>query len=83
MIPNMRILTVTCLGETERENARVTLSAMNVKMTAAVDGEMQGRPVKITAVFFVGEDMPTELVLSEFDLLQIESCIGAYGFFEE
>lgn len=82
MIPNMRVLTVTNLGETEAENARVTLSAMNIKMTAAVDGEIQGRPVKMTAIFFMDDMDPIELALSEFDLLQIESVVGAYGFYE-
>ena len=83
MHPNLRILTVTCLGDTEKENARVTLSAVNIKMTAAIDGEIQGRPIKKVAIFFIGEDMPTELIVTDFDLLQIESVVGAYGFLEE
>ena len=82
MHPNMRVLTVTSLGETEAENARITLSALNIKMTAAIDGEVQGRPAKLTSIFFLGDDEVVELALSEFDLLQIESVVGAYGFFE-
>ena len=47
---------VTSIGETEKENAQVTLSAMNIKMTLAVDGEMQGRPVKMTSILFLDGD---------------------------
>ncbi len=82
MIPEMRILRVTSIGETEKENAQVTLSAMNIKMTLAVDGEMQGRPVKMTTILFLDGDA-VEIAVSEFDLLQIENCVGAYGFYEE
>jgi hypothetical protein len=82
MIPNMRTLRVTDLGETAEENAQVTLSAMTIKMTAAVDGEIQGRPCKMTTIFFLEDSQPAFLALSDFDLLQIESVIGAYGFYE-
>jgi hypothetical protein len=82
MIPEMRILRVTSIGETEKENAQVTLSAMNIKMTLAVDGEMQGRPVKMTTILFLDGDA-VEIAVSEFDLLQIENCVGAYGFYQE
>ena len=72
MIPEMRIFRVTSIGETEKENAQVTLSAMNIKMTLAVDGEMQGRPVKMTTILFLDGDA-VEIAVSEFDLLQIEN----------
>ena len=83
MHPNIRVLTVTDLGETEAENARVTLSAMNIKMTAARDGTIQGRPIKETTILFMDDSQPISLALTEFDLLQIENCVGAYGFYEE
>lgn len=81
MIPNLRVLTVTSLGETEAENARVTLSAMNIKMTAAMDGQIQGRPAKITTILFLDSEA-IEIAISEFDLLQLESVVGAYSFGE-
>ena len=77
----MRVLRVTNLGETPEENAQVTLAAMNIKMTIAVDSEIQGRPVKTTTILFMDSEA-VELTLSEFDLLQIESVVGAYGFYE-
>ena len=82
MLPDgMRVLTVTSFGETAQEDLRVTLSPMNIKMTAAKDGEVQGRPIKMVAVLFMdGESV--ELNLNEYDLLQVENVIGAYGFFE-
>lgn len=82
MNPNMRVLTVTSLGETPEQDARVTLSAMNIKMTAALDGTIQGRPVKMTTILFMDSEA-IELALTEFDLLQVESVVGAYGFFED
>ena len=81
MIPEMRVLRVTDLGETEKENAQITLSAMTVKMTAAIDGEIQGRPCKVTTIFFLDDSEPVSLALSEFDLLQIEGVVGSYGFY--
>lgn len=82
MIPNMRVLTINSLGETEKENARVTLSAAMIKMVAAQDGVMQNRPVKIVTVYFLDSE-EVSFALTEFDLLQIESVVGAYGFLEE
>jgi hypothetical protein len=82
MHPNMRTLRVVDLGESPDQNASVTLSAMNVKMTASIDGEIQGRPCKMTTIFFLDDSEPAFLALSEFDLLQIESVVGAYGFYE-
>lgn len=82
MIPNLRVLTLTSIGKTEKENARVTLSGMNIKMTAAIDGEMQGRPVKMTTILFLDGD-GVEIALSEFDLMQLEGVVGAYSFGEE
>jgi hypothetical protein len=79
---NLRVLTVTNLGETEALNARITLSAMSIKMTAAMDGVIQDRPVKLTTILFLDDSDPVSLALSEFDLLQIESVVGSYGFFE-
>ena len=79
MEPNLSILTITSLGPTPEENLRITLSAMMIKMTAARDGIVQNRPVKITTVFFVDSD-PVELVLTDLDLAQVESVVGAYGF---
>jgi len=83
MIPNMRVLTVTSFGETPEENYRVTLSAMNIKMVAAQDGIVQGRPVKVTTVLFMDDPESVTLNLSEFDLLQVEGVVGSYGFMEE
>lgn len=85
MHPNLHVLTVTNIGETEADNARVTLSAMNIKMCVAVEGEAQGRPVKVTTIFFMGEGSNNgiELTLSELDLMQIESAVGTYGFVTE
>jgi len=83
MLPNMRVLTVLDLGETPEQNASVTLSALNIKMVAAMDGEVQGRPAKLVSVFFLGEDQPVGLTLTDFDLLQIQQVVGSYGFYEE
>jgi hypothetical protein len=80
---NMRVLTVIGLGETEADNARVTLAATNIKMTAAVDGVIQDRPVKMTTIIFTDDSEPVTLALSEFDLLQIENVVGSYGFVGE
>lgn len=82
MNPNMRILTVHSLGDTPDENYRVTLSAMSIKMVASQDGMVQDRPVKKTRILFEMGD-PVELNLSDFDLMQIESVVGAYGFMED
>lgn len=82
MHPNMRTLRVVDLGETAEENAQVTLSAMNVKMTAAIDGVIQNRPCKMTTIFFLDDSEPAFLALSDFDLLQIESVVGAFAFYE-
>ena len=82
MIPNMRVLTLTNLGETEAENARVTLSAVCIKMTAAMDGMVQGRPVKIVTILFLDDSEPISLSLSDLDCLQLESVVGAYGYYD-
>ena len=80
---DMRVLTITSFGETPELNARVTLAAMNIKMVSAVDGEMQGRSVKMTTILFLDDPHgKVELALSEFDLLQIESVVGSYGFLD-
>jgi hypothetical protein len=83
MMPDMRVLTLNSFGETAADDLRVTLSAMNIKAVIAQDGNVQNRPVKITTVMFMGDPEAVTLKLSEFDLLQLESVVGAYGFFEE
>jgi hypothetical protein len=82
MIPNMRVLTLNSFGETPEEDFRVTLSAMNIKMVAAQDGMIQNRPVKVTTVLFIGDSECVTLNLSDFDLNQLENCVGAYGYIE-
>lgn len=82
MNPNMRVLTLQHFGETEADNLQVTLSALLIKAVMAKDIEVQGRPVKQSIVLFMDSD-PIELNLSPIDLMQLESVVGAYGFFEE
>jgi hypothetical protein len=83
MHPNMRVLTLHSYGDTPEEDFRVTLAVMNIKMVAAQDGMVQDRPVKVTTILFMDDPEHVTLNLSEFDLLQIESVIGAYGFMED
>jgi hypothetical protein len=83
MLPNMRVLTLHSYGETSEEDFRVTLSVMNIKMVAAQDGMVQNRPVKVTTILFMDDPEHVTLNLSEFDLLQIEGIVGAYGFMEQ
>ncbi len=78
----MRVLTLSHFGEKPEDDLQVTLSAMNIKMTAAKDAQVQGRPVKNVTILFMDSD-PIELNLSAFDLLQLETIVGSYGFFEE
>lgn len=78
----MRVLTLTSYGESESENLRVTLPATNIKAVLARDGVIQNRPVKITAVLFMGDPEAIELKLSDFDLTQLESVVGAYMYEE-
>lgn len=78
MNADIRVLTFTHFGETEAENARMTLSPMNVKLLAAFDDTRQGRPVKRVSVLFLEGDS-VEVFVSEMDLLQIEQAVGMYG----
>jgi hypothetical protein len=52
-----------------------------IKMVAAKPVLVQGKELKNTLVMFIDSD-PVELNLSEFDLLQLQNVVGAYGFFE-
>lgn len=79
---NMRVLTLHHFGETAEDDLQVTLSAMSIKMTAAKDVEVQGRPVKQVTILFTDSE-PVELNISAMDLLNLESVVGSYGFFEE
>ena len=83
MIPNMRVLTLHAFGETPEDDFRVTLSAISVKMIIAQDGVLQDRPIKQVTVLFMDDSEPVQLSLSEFDLLQLESVVGGYGYMEE
>jgi hypothetical protein len=78
MNTDIRVLTFTHFGESEAENARMTLSPMNVKLLAAFDDMRQGRPVKRVSVLFVEGDS-VEIFVSEMDLLTIEQAVGMYG----
>lgn len=82
MIPNMRVLTLHSFGETPEEDFRVTLSAMSIKMVAAQDGMVQNRPIKVTTILFMDDPETVTLNLSDFDLTQLESVVGAYGYIE-
>ena len=79
---NMRVLTLQHYGETPADNLQVTLCAMSIKMVAARDAEIQGRPVKETTILFMDSD-PVELNISSLDLMSLEAVVGSYSFFEE
>ena len=81
MEPNLKVLTLHAFGETPEGDCRVTLSAMSIKMVLAKDGMIQNRPVKEVTILFLDSE-PVCLYLSELDLLQLESVVGVYGFFE-
>lgn len=80
MNPNLRVLTLTHYGTTPEENTKITLAAYAIKMTAARDGFIQDRPIKVTEIYFFEEGDGITLNLSDFDLLQLESVVGAYEF---
>lgn len=82
MNPDMRILTVTSYGETEEDNSQVTLAPMSIKMCASKNGKIQGRDIKKTLILFVDSD-EIELNLNDLDLMQIQSVIGSYGYYNE
>lgn len=83
MNPNLRVLTLYCYGETPEEDYSATLSAMNIKLVMAKNTTIQNREAKAVMVLFLGDDSPIELTLSALDLLQLESVVGAYGFYED
>ncbi len=81
MIPDMRVLTLRHIGETADEDLEITLCAMAIKMVAARDIKVQGREAKETTVLFLDSE-PCVLNLNHIDLLQLQSVVGAYGFYE-
>lgn len=82
MIPNMRVLTLQHFGEKPEEDLEVTLLALSIKMVMARNIRIQEREIKeVTVLFMDSEDVT--LNLSPMDLLQLQSVVGAYGFFEE
>lgn len=75
---DIRVLTVQHFGETEEENTRITLSPLNIKMTAANPTIRQNREMfKVSVLFLEGDSV--ELFVTEMDLLQIERAVGMYG----
>lgn len=81
MQPDLRVLTVTSFGEKSEDDLRITLCGQLIKMIAARDTIIQNRAVKETTILFIDSESVT-LNLSEFDLIQIESVVGSYGFCE-
>lgn len=79
MIEGLRVLTVLNFGDTQAEDARVTLSPISVRMVASFDDVKRGRPVKRLVVMF-NEGDNVEFFVSEMDALTIEQAIGSYAF---
>jgi hypothetical protein len=76
---DLSVLTFTNYGDTEKQNSRVTLSPMAVRMLSAQDAIKQNRPVKHLLVMFEQGDI-VEIYVNDMDLLTIERAVGGYGF---
>lgn len=78
---DLRVLTITHLGETAEENDRVTLNPMEIQMTSARHDIRQNAPVQRVTVMFK-DGLSIDLFMSEYDLVQVEKAIGTYGFLD-